>query len=92
MAVGDLSPISGLSGLTRSDHCRVSVFLSQPNCITWDFHTGVLVLQQMYFCYFTFVTANVLLFCGDRRMRSITKRFFGQSVIVRNVAVRPELP
>lgn len=57
-ALGDLDPISGLSGSTRSDHCRVSLFLPQPDCSTRDFHTGVRVLRkilhllQQTCCYF----------------------------------------
>jgi len=72
MVLGDFSPISGLSGLSRSDHGHVSVFFSQPNRNTCNFHRGVLVLQQM--------TSFSGYFWG-RRMCHVMKLFFGLSII-----------
>lgn len=72
MVLGDFNPISGLSGLSRSDHGHVSVFFSQPSCNTCNFHRGVLVLQQM--------TSFSGYFWG-RRMCRVMKLFFGLSII-----------
>lgn len=72
LVLGDFSPIAGLSGLSRSEHGHVSVFFSQPNCNTCDFHRVVLVLPQMtsFSGYFE-----------ERRMCLGMKLFFGLSVI-----------
>lgn len=72
MVLGDFNPISGLSGLSRSDHGHISAFFSQPSRNTRCFHRGVLILQQM--------TSFSGYFEG-KRMCHVTKPFFGLSII-----------